>query len=363
MKSTATVSQRRCICPRLSVVVCIWHLGYTAEASAAAFTQSYQVFQRAAFHQEPTYRVRGILTDGFDSTIKSLRTLFPGARLGNCLRHAINKLPRKLRPSPPQSARRCARSSTPCCTGRVSGRACGCLRWARRLRRFADHVATMAGVANGERVRQWFQDKKAGWYAVLEDPQMPVSSTLLDQAHNAIDRKLFAMKGFHHPRWASIGVSHGAGTPVQPGALSASGPACRPMWGGSGRRASTDTGLVPQPANPHLRRLSMRVTLTLPLNPVECGNGGCRDSSPRGTPNGFSLRMVPSPNSSVHDGIVCRLRLIGKKCGADSTPGRGMFRIRVKIGQNPLMSRWQRVVWAAKVPAECPYQAHTARIF
>ena len=33
----------------------------------------------------------------------------------------------------------------------------------------------------------------------LADPQMPVTSTLLDQAHNAIERKLFAMKGFHHP--------------------------------------------------------------------------------------------------------------------------------------------------------------------
>ncbi len=68
-----------------------------------------------------------------------------------------------------------------------------------RLRRFADHVATMAGMANGARVRQWFHDKKAGWYAVLEDPQMPVTSTLLDQAHHAIDRKLFMMKAFHHP--------------------------------------------------------------------------------------------------------------------------------------------------------------------
>src|SRR5437016_4803240 len=47
----------------------IWHLGYTKEASAAAFTQSYGVFQCAALHQEPTYRVRGILTDGFDSTV------------------------------------------------------------------------------------------------------------------------------------------------------------------------------------------------------------------------------------------------------------------------------------------------------
>ena len=55
-------------------------------------------------------------------------------------------------------------------------------------------------VANGERVRRWCREKKAGWYAVLEDPQMPVTSTLLDQAHNALERKLFAMKGFHHPR-------------------------------------------------------------------------------------------------------------------------------------------------------------------
>src|SRR5215475_8884696 len=37
----------------------IWHLGYTEAASAAAFTQSYQEFQRAAVDWEPTYRVRG----------------------------------------------------------------------------------------------------------------------------------------------------------------------------------------------------------------------------------------------------------------------------------------------------------------
>src|SRR5262245_31628913 len=74
----------------------LWHLGYTTEASAAAFTESYQEFQRAALAQEPTYRVRGVLIDGFDSTTKSMRTLFPGARLGTCLRHALLKLPKKL---------------------------------------------------------------------------------------------------------------------------------------------------------------------------------------------------------------------------------------------------------------------------
>ncbi len=40
--------------------------------------------------------MRGALTDGFDSTVSSMRTLFPGARLGYCLRHALNKLPDKL---------------------------------------------------------------------------------------------------------------------------------------------------------------------------------------------------------------------------------------------------------------------------
>jgi hypothetical protein len=74
----------------------LWHLGDSEEASAAALTQSYQAFQRMALDQEPSDRVRGMLTDGVDSTTKSLRTLFPGARLGNCLRHALHKLPKTL---------------------------------------------------------------------------------------------------------------------------------------------------------------------------------------------------------------------------------------------------------------------------
>jgi hypothetical protein len=177
----------------------LWHLGYTTEASAAALTQSYQAFQRAASQQEPSYRVRGILTDGFDSTVKSMRTLFPGARLGTCLRHAINKLPKKLT-AIASPGRKALRSQFHTLLYRARQRkSLRVFALGQRLRHFADHVTQKAGVANGERVRRWFQEKKAGWYAVLEDPQMPVTSTLLDQAHNAIERKLFTMKGFHHP--------------------------------------------------------------------------------------------------------------------------------------------------------------------
>jgi hypothetical protein len=178
----------------------LWHLGYTEEASAAAFTQSYGAFQQAALQQEPSYRVRGILTDGFDSTTSSMRTLFPGARLGNCLRHAINKLPAKL-VAIASPVRKALRSQFHTLLYRARQRkGLRVFALGQRLRHFVDHVTATAGPANGERVRRWVQDKKAGWYAVLEDPQMPATSTLLDQAHNAIERKLFAMKGFHHPR-------------------------------------------------------------------------------------------------------------------------------------------------------------------
>jgi hypothetical protein len=219
----------------------IWHLGYTEDASAAALTQSYGVFQRAAFQQEPLYRIRGILTDGFDSTIKSMRTLFPGARLGNCLRHALNKLPKKLAASA-SPVRKALRSQFHTLLYRARQRkSLRVFALGQRLRYFADHVATMAGTANSERVRHWFQDKKAGWYAVLADPQMPVTSTLLDQAHNAIERKLFAMKGFHHSfQREPTGVSPRAGTAVQSGPVSAPGSACRSVWRGSRRRKSPD---------------------------------------------------------------------------------------------------------------------------
>ena len=231
--------------------------GLYQEASAVAFTQSYGEFQRAALQQEPSYRVKGVLTDGFDSTTKSLRTLFPGVRLGTCLRHALLKLPKKLVAiaSPLRKALRTQFHTLWYRARQRKGLRVFAL--GQRLRRFADHVTHTAGEANGDRVRQWFQDKKAGWYAVLADPQMPVTSTLLDQAHNAIDRKLFMMKGFHHPGGSQqaflTGLAHLYNlVPYQRRAQHA-GQCGVEVEGG---RVPTRR-LVPQSANPHLRRLSM----------------------------------------------------------------------------------------------------------
>jgi hypothetical protein len=46
----------------------IWHLGYSESKRAAAFTESYGAFQRMASHTDPSYQVKGALTEGFDST-------------------------------------------------------------------------------------------------------------------------------------------------------------------------------------------------------------------------------------------------------------------------------------------------------
>jgi hypothetical protein len=155
----------------------LWPRGDAAEARAAAFTPSSQVCQRAAGHQEPTERVRGMLTAGFDSTTTSMRALFPGARLGNGLRHALNTLPTQLAASA-SPVRQALRSQVH--TLRYRARPPKGLRvcaLGQRLRHCADHVATTAGAANGPRVRPWVQDKHAGWYTGLAAPRRPVTST------------------------------------------------------------------------------------------------------------------------------------------------------------------------------------------
>jgi hypothetical protein len=155
----------------------IWHLGYTEEASTAALTQSSGVFQRVAFQQDPAYRVQGILTDGFDSTNNSLRTLFLGTRLGTCWRHAVIKLPGKLAAiaTPVRHAWRSRFHTLLYRTRQRKGlRICAL---GQRWRHCADHVTITAGTANGDRVRRWVREKKTGWSAVLADPQMPMTST------------------------------------------------------------------------------------------------------------------------------------------------------------------------------------------
>jgi len=105
-------------------------------------------------------------------------TLFPGVRVGTCLRHALLKLPKKL-VAIPSAVRKTLRSQFHTLWYRARQRkSLRVFALGQRLRHFVDHVTATAGPGNGARVRRWFRDKKAGWYAVLADPQMPATSTL-----------------------------------------------------------------------------------------------------------------------------------------------------------------------------------------
>ena len=141
----------------------LWPLGSTEDASAAALTPSYQECQRVVVQHAPASRVRGIRTDGFDSTPKRMRTLCPGARLGTGLRPALNKLPATLTASA-SPVRQALRSQVPTrgyqARQRKGWRVCA---RGQQWRRCADHVVTMAGAANGQRVRHGCADTKAGW--------------------------------------------------------------------------------------------------------------------------------------------------------------------------------------------------------
>ena len=58
-----------------------------------AFTQSYGEFQCAALQQEPSDRVKGVLTDGFDSTTRVCGRYFrERAWATACATHSTNSL-------------------------------------------------------------------------------------------------------------------------------------------------------------------------------------------------------------------------------------------------------------------------------
>ena len=176
----------------------IWHLGYTTDKSAASFQRSYAEFQQAALRHEPGYSPKGIGTDGFDSTRLSLGTLFPNAPLGNCWRHAAHRLGQKLQAASKTVRDTLSRDFYALLPSARATKLLPVFTFGQKLRRFADKVEKVVGKATGTRIREWFQTRKPGWFVLVNDPQMPTTSTLLDQAHNVVDRKLFMMKGFHH---------------------------------------------------------------------------------------------------------------------------------------------------------------------
>jgi len=96
----------------LPTVACghlIWHIGYAEDKSAEAFEASYGQFRQAGLNYDPSWKVRGVLTDSFDSTVRTVKKLFPEARVGNCPLHAAKKVGQKLKNVPREVRERLSR--------------------------------------------------------------------------------------------------------------------------------------------------------------------------------------------------------------------------------------------------------------
>ena len=143
----------------------IWHLGYSTDKTAASFKETYGQFEQQAHDLEPDYQPAGILTDGFESTRKSLRELFPQTDLGNCIRHAADRLASKLTGVTKELRNTLSQEFRQILFEGGTIRSIG-----QRLRRFAEKVTKLAGKENGQRLREWFKKKKTGMVYRLARP-------------------------------------------------------------------------------------------------------------------------------------------------------------------------------------------------
>jgi len=178
----------------LPTIVCgrvIWHLSYTTAKSVEAFFLAYGKFRQAAIALYPSYCAKGILTDGFSSTRKSLRQLFPEALLANCFLHAIIKFPAQIQWVTKDVRRMLTQKLCQLFFAQKAKKTGNNRSLAQRLRRFIEQVTLLAGRENGQRVKGWIDRKKEGWYALFYDSSIPKTSAMIDQAHNALARKLF----------------------------------------------------------------------------------------------------------------------------------------------------------------------------
>jgi hypothetical protein len=95
-----------------------------------------------------------MLTDGFESTRKRLRTLFPNSPLGNCLLHATQRVAQTLKSVASSVRKGLSQEFYHLFQGRSQTKLLNVFSLGQKLRRSAERVTTRAGTENGERVRE-----------------------------------------------------------------------------------------------------------------------------------------------------------------------------------------------------------------
>ena len=183
--------------PTLTSGRVVWLLTLCRDKTAQSFMESYGEFAQAALTTQANYQPKGLICDGFDSTRQALHTLFPHTPIANCLYHAAKSLQRKLKNVEESVKIQFVSTFWSLFDTSKTSKLIPAFSLGQKLRRFHEKISKLAGKELGTSTKEWIERKKQGWFAWVRHPKMPSTTTLLDQAHNALDRKLFAMKGFH----------------------------------------------------------------------------------------------------------------------------------------------------------------------
>lgn len=175
----------------------IWLQTIYQDKSAATFGQAYGEFAQPAYALQPNYTPKGLTCDGFDSTRQGLHENFPNTPIANCRYHAANSLGRKLKAVDKKLKAQLISDFWKLFNSSAKPKLMPVFNLAQKLRRFYEKVSKLAGNDIGTTIKEWIERKKQGWFELIRQPQMPSTTTLLDQVHNVLDRKLTMMKGFH----------------------------------------------------------------------------------------------------------------------------------------------------------------------
>ena len=175
----------------------LWHLGYCESLSETSLTENYGIFKESAQKILPGYSPDGTLSDGFTSTQNSMSNNYEKATKGICLFHASLLINRKLKKQLGGNAETLSKKFFNIIARFNEKELLAVFKVGQRIRRFKEELNKVAGDAAAD-IIDWINRKKAGWMKTMQIKDMPKTTTLLDQVHNMIDRKLFMMKQFHH---------------------------------------------------------------------------------------------------------------------------------------------------------------------
>jgi len=174
-----------------TTVACGVFLGATVvtKADTAQLTKGYQEFQAEAHTLDPTYQPATVCTDGFFATRCAWRALFPAVTLVLCFLHITLKLRDRCRGALRTEVLDRAWHIYDATDKR---------RFSQRARRFKEWATKKIVSVPLLEVAQKLQARTSQYLTAFDYREAHRTSNAVDRLMNYQDRKLYAMRYFHH---------------------------------------------------------------------------------------------------------------------------------------------------------------------